>query len=749
VPPWVSRLSDSLSILLLEDDEDLRTLVGFELEDANHKVTAVGAGIEAVSAIERQAFELAIIDIRMKGISGLEALAKMREFQSDLPCIVITGYASQEDASRAAQLGVRGYLNKPFKMSELLDKVSQIGRELRKKSVAEATEQQFAQFMEWTLERLLVSASSPELRKQFDQAMALADNSGLPPLQVKEIQLLVALRAGKLEPPVYLESRFQSTYEYWDGSGPRGLKGADIPIEGRVVSLVLTESKEDCQEKFDPTLLALLNRLESNSSRSVWRHRRTLTGLGQALLSTGDKKGAAKAFETVLAEGEEGVEAVTAFLGLAEVRGSLELLERAVQSAARVGPAVAARTNLDVGARLLRSKPNVARKLFQRVLQLGPELFESKLAQLALQKSLASKDEKLLGEILEPGNRWLLEPHRHWMVPLLLTHLSKREAGADVVRFLLEHPNSVRKEIETGQIATADRLSLAQCLQSVEPDHPLVRLLEQDPEESVRRSVRLANASTGRIKFIPSLRVLALGQFEIQVGDKTIEKGAWRNKKARLILALILAHKGSLAEDVIIDIFWPEDYEKGKRGLYNALSLYRRLLKADSNESTEYVIRNGHQISINSEREVWHDADRCEELFLEIGRGQTLATILAAGRELMRLFRGPYLDGHYMDWILTKREDLEKRYLESLSRAADLANQQKAYREGLEFSMQVLSFDSCHQAACVQAMQGYTQLGRPEEAVRLFQKLEVALINELQIEPSTEAIRALHLAKMV
>ncbi len=81
-------------ILVLEDDANMRSMLELVLEKEGYQVEAVGTGLEAVRRASQSAFDLVIVDIRMEGIDGLEALAKVRELNELMggltqPCPVI------------------------------------------------------------------------------------------------------------------------------------------------------------------------------------------------------------------------------------------------------------------------------------------------------------------------------------------------------------------------------------------------------------------------------------------------------------------------------------------------------------------------------------------------------------------------------------------------------------------------------------------------------------------------------------
>lgn len=108
------------TILLLEDDETLREVLEDALDEAGYEVLSVASAAQAMELSESREFDGVISDIRMAGsLDGLDVLARLKEKQPDLPCIVMTGFADELAPLRAATLRVDDYLYKPFEVDEL------------------------------------------------------------------------------------------------------------------------------------------------------------------------------------------------------------------------------------------------------------------------------------------------------------------------------------------------------------------------------------------------------------------------------------------------------------------------------------------------------------------------------------------------------------------------------------------------------------------------------------------------------
>jgi len=107
------------SILIVDDERSMREFLKILLEKDGHSVQTAAEGNAALELIGEHDFNLVITDIRMPGISGLELLARLKKIQPGLPVIMITAFASPEDAVAAMKEGAFDYITKPFKVEEI------------------------------------------------------------------------------------------------------------------------------------------------------------------------------------------------------------------------------------------------------------------------------------------------------------------------------------------------------------------------------------------------------------------------------------------------------------------------------------------------------------------------------------------------------------------------------------------------------------------------------------------------------
>jgi DNA-binding NtrC family response regulator len=108
------------SILVVDDDTNVRKTLCSILLNEGYVVETVGNGKQAMRALEKAYFDLALIDIELPEMKGTELLLKLKEKQPKMVKIIITGFPSLENAVETVNRGANGYVLKPFNAEELL-----------------------------------------------------------------------------------------------------------------------------------------------------------------------------------------------------------------------------------------------------------------------------------------------------------------------------------------------------------------------------------------------------------------------------------------------------------------------------------------------------------------------------------------------------------------------------------------------------------------------------------------------------
>lgn len=151
-------------ILVADDEKSMRDFLKILLQKEGHQVTTAKDGNEALSIVQDSPVDLVISDIRMPGMTGLELLEEVKQISIDMPVIMITAFASPDDAVSAMKNGAFDYISKPFNVDEI------------KSVITSATAQQ-----EGKEEKVSLSAQFPsiigesrEMLKIFDMIQRVA-----------------------------------------------------------------------------------------------------------------------------------------------------------------------------------------------------------------------------------------------------------------------------------------------------------------------------------------------------------------------------------------------------------------------------------------------------------------------------------------------------------------------------------------------------------------------------------------------
>lgn len=113
-----------MRILLVDDDEWIRDSMSLLFEGEKCELLAVETAEEGMDKLKRQEYDVVIVDYRLPGMDGLEFLGRLRDSHPDALTLLITAYGSREVYTKASNLGVRAFINKPFTVKTLEDALS-------------------------------------------------------------------------------------------------------------------------------------------------------------------------------------------------------------------------------------------------------------------------------------------------------------------------------------------------------------------------------------------------------------------------------------------------------------------------------------------------------------------------------------------------------------------------------------------------------------------------------------------------
>jgi excisionase family DNA binding protein len=107
-------------VLVVDDEASIRDLLSKTLALAEYDVDTAADASTALGRVRASEYDLLIADLRMPGMDGLTLIRQVKRIRAELPVIIITGFSTESSAIEAVNLGVAGYLRKPFRVPEVL-----------------------------------------------------------------------------------------------------------------------------------------------------------------------------------------------------------------------------------------------------------------------------------------------------------------------------------------------------------------------------------------------------------------------------------------------------------------------------------------------------------------------------------------------------------------------------------------------------------------------------------------------------
>jgi DNA-binding NtrC family response regulator len=143
---------ENARILVVDDDENIRKVLSMILEDEGYKVDQAETAKQAIEKSRKNFYNIALIDIRLPDMEGIELLTKMRDTTPRMRKIIITGYPTLQNAIEAVNRGADAYILKPFDVNKVL---ATIKEQLRKQEEErQYSQEKVAEFIETRVREL-------------------------------------------------------------------------------------------------------------------------------------------------------------------------------------------------------------------------------------------------------------------------------------------------------------------------------------------------------------------------------------------------------------------------------------------------------------------------------------------------------------------------------------------------------------------------------------------------------------------
>ena len=196
-------MTESRHILIVDDDREIRTLLGDYLQKNGYRATAVADGKTMRRALEQSHFDLIVLDLMLPGEDGLKLTRELRA-HSQIPIIMLTALGEEIDRVVGLEVGADDYLSKPFSPRELVGRIKAILRRTahmpRDPAQSTATTYRFGDWKLDTTARSLTNADGSQHALSGAEFRLLAILLAHPTRVLSRSQLMELLRGRDIDP---------------------------------------------------------------------------------------------------------------------------------------------------------------------------------------------------------------------------------------------------------------------------------------------------------------------------------------------------------------------------------------------------------------------------------------------------------------------------------------------------------------------------------------------------------------------
>ncbi len=713
-------------ILVLEDDDELRDILVDVLEDHDHQVRGVPRGEQAIQLFQEAQFDLLVVDIRMAGPDGLQTLSYLRQLGFSVPTLVMTGFADQSDPVRALRLGAKEYLMKPFALDEFIWAVERILDERKQSEAQRQQKEDVLAAVEWSLSNL--SGTPLSGCQEFSQRLDLSAMDRLLLL------VSVALREhfkGRQQPadlPPALREILNAWEAPWEGQ-PSLISRAGSLLEKLESPLTEGSLARLRPGQFDPYLLETL----SHSLKADTGQTSQLLDLINILLACGDRASSRKAFEQLLAcVPAPSAHRIFALLGLAdgaepEALDPLMLSLLAEVQQLSVGEAMSALWR--GGHWLVRlQRPEIAPLLNS----LGSQAFkaarrtataQASLLAWAVDGSSAGQVQGALQQMLLPENLSDLRTALDWLLPPLLNSLAgDQKLQPLLTRLCRQESQTLTYALSKQRLSESGRVFAAQSLEGLgNSAEAALALLAEDTSPKVRDLAGKSRSGKPSSDSSVAIQVVTFGGFELWVGPHKIPESSWRGSRVKHLAAYVAISPKPVHQERLLEMFWPDSLEKGQRGLQSALSVIRAACRDfEEVKGLSLLVREAECVLFPDRFVRWVDCHEFDRLIRQASQCAELEQRSALLQRAVALYKGPFLDGCFLEWALTTQTEYEQMALQAMLQLAASELAQRRWLSAQQTARQALRIDPLLSKAASLSMRAHIGSGNTDLALQFF-----------------------------
>ena len=176
------KTSEQRRILVVDDEVFVRDLLSDFFGKLRFTVVTASDGSAGIAALEKEPFNVVLVDLKMPGMSGTETLREIRRIRSAIPVIIMTGYPTIDSSIEALRLGAYDYIIKPFKLQELRELIERAIKEQRLHTEIDTLRGRIAGIEQELREYRNGNAARPHAsaKSEWEQTFAPAVSPGKP-----------------------------------------------------------------------------------------------------------------------------------------------------------------------------------------------------------------------------------------------------------------------------------------------------------------------------------------------------------------------------------------------------------------------------------------------------------------------------------------------------------------------------------------------------------------------------------------
>ncbi len=116
---------DAIRVLIVDDEVELVETLVERLELRGYEPAGVHTGDEAVDRVKTEPYDVVVLDVKLRGESGVDVMKRIKQIKPDLPVLLLTGHMSQETSEECLKAGALDYLIKPIQIDRLIEKLNE------------------------------------------------------------------------------------------------------------------------------------------------------------------------------------------------------------------------------------------------------------------------------------------------------------------------------------------------------------------------------------------------------------------------------------------------------------------------------------------------------------------------------------------------------------------------------------------------------------------------------------------------